>query len=196
MSVDIGTVIAGAAAGAILGFLSGIAVNLVSRLSRHAGEINRRFPVWKIFTIAEAEPSKMGTKKRFERSPVESATHAVYVLTIEFNNSKDLDVTLGDVRVVFEREGHEVITHGGLQFISEDSPIMELNNPAEPVGTIYLPSRQPVRLQVKGYLHNLGGSDELDQLRKGYDRVIFRAIREDGRTVFERTIRESPDPLY
>lgn len=104
---------------------------------------------------------------------------------------KDLDVALGKFRVVFKRAGNDVIVTASYK-LTERSPLNDQVN-IEGFGAIALRYRDPVSFTMKGYLHNLGYSDALDQLRAGYDEVIFRATREGSKS-FERTIRDSPTP--
>ena len=173
--------------GGAIGFIGGVAVTLVSRRLRHAGEIRCIFSPITHLALCETGPSTGSSGTALDLCPIESATHVVYFFAVEFFNGKDLDVALSRVAVVFERDGREVITDApGL--VSQASPLAEPYKNVEPIGTIHLPSRTPVDLQMKGYLRNVGDIDALDQIRAGYDRVLFRATREDGKTVFRRII--------
>jgi hypothetical protein len=199
VSVELIAALWGALAGGLAGFFASLAVLLISRRLRHTGEIECAFPVWRLVPLEDERPDKHATTAYSAAGSFERAGTAAYLLFAEFYNSKDLDVALGDVRIVFQRKGKDVIEHSPDLLPNHVRKETALVYPhlerVGPVGTIPLRSSEPVEVKMSGFLHNLGGSDALDQLRAGCDRVVLRATREDRRTLFEQKIRDNPTSL-
>jgi hypothetical protein len=130
-------------------------------------------------------------------NPLQYTNFAEYTLTVELRNSADVEVVLRDVHTAFVKGGGVLFTHRPFDVektadpsgVSEEAwkelPWADHTSPGmtmpgvgvEPVGTISLPSRSPVRVMLKGYVR----SPDLHHIRGGYDEVRLRGTRGNGK---------------
>jgi hypothetical protein len=65
------------------------------RRLRHAADIECESPIFKFLVSIETTPDGRGGKRLDFAGSTNFATHASYELTVEFHNTKDLDIALG-----------------------------------------------------------------------------------------------------
>jgi hypothetical protein len=65
------------------------------RRLRHAADIECESPIFKFLACIETTPDGRGGKRLDFAGSINFATHASYELTVEFYNTKDLDIALG-----------------------------------------------------------------------------------------------------
>lgn len=148
---------------------------------------------------------------RFGRDPAldgirEYVNFAEYTLAVELINHADVEVAIRDLHTAFVKGGGVMFTHrpfdpdktrdpsGVTDEDQKEIPQEDRSNPQvwfpdptlEPVKTVSLPSRSPVRISLKGYLR----TPTLYHVRGGYDEVRLRGTRWDG-TLLDVPVPES-----
>lgn len=149
--------------------------------------------------------------RRFSYDPAQEGTQeyvnfAEYALTVELINHADVEVVIRDLHTAFVKGGGVMFTHRPFDsdrtsdpsgVSDEDEKEIPQEDPStprvwfpdptlEPVKTVSLPSRSPVRISLKGYLR----TPDLYHVRGGYDEVRLRGTRWDG-TLLDVLIPES-----
>lgn len=177
MSVDLPSMFMGAA----IAFGFSVLLLFVTRALRHSGEIQFKADDWE-FNYARDYTDDEGYDRVAVIAPtdkeIDNAVRAEYSFTADFFNVKDISVALRDVKVVFLLKDREKLFDRPLD--AEEHEQLPASSHRlggwKEVGTIRLPSREPVIVKMKG---TIADAHKLDELITGCDEVRLRATRED-----------------
>lgn len=179
MEVETVARIWGGIAGAVTGGMFSFLVLFVGRSLRRRGKIRCEFSDWSFAYLIGNDRFGVTAIGPDNSSEV---TGADYRVTVDLFNEKDVGLALRDVRIAFLYRGATMFSDR--PFDADRRDRSEGGVGSNDIGTIYLPTREPVRIRMQGC-----PSSEIakGRLYSGCDEVRLRAVREDG-TPFDRPI--------
>jgi hypothetical protein len=189
VSVELVAAIWGGIVGGVIGGLSSLLVLLIGRWLRRRGKIRCEFSDWFFAYLlpgTDASNELSATHRTavtgIDPGNVSEVVGAEYGFTVDLFNEKEVGLALLDVRVTFLYRGAPMFSDRPLDADRRDQA--EGGVASNTIGTIYLPTREPVRIRMQGFPRS-----ELakSRLYSGCDEARLCAVREDG-TSFERRI--------